>query len=284
MSSDPTNDGKGESLGLMLTDTTPGITQWTEDQNLAKLLIHLRREFETNANIRECLTAQTKEERRQGILHFTEMLAFGYGGKHVVERAVDYLLDELEQMQKDGHGQYLIDTSTGKAVGPLTKEMVYQQPDFMNESGQLTKGKKVVNPSYASAIGLAKQKQERTRLALESSNGGLALEHVRNPDSILRVAREHLKAARLPEVEEGAEMVVEVGREQADGILQSPNAGFHRHELYGALLARKIISGGHKACSLISMEHKSNSKSQWYEVKVRVPASAEAATPSAPTP
>lgn len=282
MSSDPKNHDKDDKgYGLLAPDPTPGITRWMEDEHFAKMLMLLRRQFETDTNIRECLTAVTKEERRQGVLHFTEMLRFAPGGQRALERAVDYLLDELEQMQKEGHGQYLVDSSTGKSVGPLTKEMIYQQPDFVNEDGQLVKGKKVVNPSFASAVGLAKQKQERTRLALEASNGSLALEHVRDPDSILRVAKEHLEAARIPETEAGPEIVVEVGREQADGVLQSPNVNFHRHELYGALLARKIISGGHRACSLVSMEHKSNSKAQWYEVKVRVPASAEAGPPSA---
>lgn len=284
MSSDPTNK---DSLGLALPDTTPGITRWVEEENLAKLLMILRQDFQTNPAIRECLTAATREERKQGIMHFKAMDAVCFGGTRVLERAVEYLLAELEQMQADGHGQYLVDVSTGKAVAPLTKEMLFKQPDFVNEAGQLVRGKTIVNPGVSSAIGLAKQEQERTRLALQQSGGRFdhAYEHLKDPDSIVRVAREHLEAAKIPEAPEGsAELVLEVGHEHHDGVHQSPNTGFHRHAVYGALIARKIASAGHAACTIVGLERKSNSKVRWYEVKALVPAQSAAETPSSPTP
>lgn len=258
-----------------------------EERNFRRNLLMLRDQFQQSPEIRECLTAATREERKQGILHFQPFAEFAPGGKASLEKALDYLLEELEQMQAAGHGQYLVD-ETGKAVAPLTKDMVYQTPDFVNEAGQLVRGKQVVNPGFASAVGLARQEQERTQKALQRSNGEFdqAYRHLKDPDSIVQTAREHLEAAGITSGFQGPseELIVEVGREHYDGILQSPNTGFHRHAIFGALIARKIIDMSHKACEIVGLERKSNSKVRWYEVKARVPARSAAGEASAPTP
>jgi len=257
-----------------------------DERNFRRNLLTLRDAFQRSPEIRECLTAATREERKQGILHFHPFAECAPGGKASLEKALDYLLEELEQMQVAEHPQYLVDESTGKAVAPFTKEMVYQTPDFVNEAGQLIKGKKVVNPSFASAIGLARQEQSRTESALARSSGDIdpVYLHLRDPDSIVRAAREHLEAAGVPEAEPGSvEEVLEVGREQSDGVLQSPNRGFHRHAVYGALVARKVVDAGHKACTVVGLEKKSNSKFRWYEVKVLVPARSADAGANVPT-
>jgi len=258
-----------------------------DERNFRRNLLLLREAFQRSPETRECLTAHTREERKQGILHFHKMASFAPGGMASFEKALDYLLEELEQMQVAGCPQYLVDESTGKAVAPVTKDTVYQTPDFVNEAGQLVKGKKVVNPSLASAIGLARQEKERTDSALAKSSGDLdpVYLHLRDPDSIARVAREHLEAAGMPKAGPGSvEEVLEVGREQSDGVLQSPNRGFHRHAAYGALVARKVVDAGHKACTVVGLEKRSNSKFRWYEVKVLVPARSADDGASAPTP
>lgn len=255
-----------------------------EDRAFRHHLLALRGMFQTDRNVRECLTAGTREERKQGILHFTSHLAFP-GGKAVLERAVDYLLEELEQMQAAGHSSYLVDQSTGKAVGPMSADMVYQQPDYMNEAGQLVRGKKVVNPSVASAIGLAKQEQDRAEkvvaLAKEQPH---VYAHLTDPDSIVRLAKERLNELGVPEAGEGAvEDVVEVGREQASGVLQSPGRGFHRHELFAAVLARRIVRA-YSACTILDLTKRENSKQRWYEVRVLCRPRGEAAPDATPPP
>lgn len=259
-----------------------------EERNLRRNLGVLRDQFQHSPEIRECLTALTREERKQGVLHFNNMMAFAPGGMESFEKALDHLLAELEQMQVAGHSRYLVDESTGKAVAPLTKDMVYTTPDFVNEAGQLVKGKQVVNPGFASALGLARQEQERTDKALKQSKGKYdqAYVHLKDPDSIVRTARDHLEAANVASAFQGPsdEIVVEVGHEHYDGVLQSPNTGFHRHAVFGALIARKISDMGHKACEIVGLERKSNSKIRWYEVKALVPARSEAGEASAPTP
>lgn len=280
MSSDLTNDGP---FGLLAPEDSQGLEK-TGEQSNAKLLMLLRSEFQENPAVRECLSAEDREVRRHGVLHFTEKYADGHGGMEALERAVDYLLDELDRMKEEGHGQYLVDASTGKVVAPLTQDLVYQQPDFINEAGQLVKGKKVVDPGFASAVGLAKQKEHRTKLALAKAGGSMALEHLRNPDSILDVARRLLSEAGFPEPEGStSEAVLEIGREQVDGVLQSPSAGFHRHAAYGAVLAKKIM-GRYPACEIVDLSQKENSKERWYEVKVRVPAQDGASPPTLPSP
>ncbi len=276
------SDDRKDDAIVPSKDTSPGITRWEEERDFAKVLMLLRRDFETNESVRECLTANTREEKRQGILHFTSHYAFGHGGVRVLERAVDYILDELERMVAAGHGQYLVDTTTGMPVGPMTKDMVYQQPDFVNEAGVLVKGKKVVNPTVAAALGLARQEQHRTELALQSAGGSLAFEHLRDPESILRIAREELDRLQIPESELGEEVKLEVGREQSDGVFQSPNRSFHRHELYGRVLARRVVTAGYTECSLIDLQKKQDSKSRWFEVTVRVRGRSGDGTPTAP--
>lgn len=285
MSSDPTS--KGLALFPPGESAMAGCDPEGDERNLRRNLGVLRDQFQNSPEIRECLTAATREERKQGVLHFNKNMAFAPGGMASFERALDHMLEELEQMQVAGHSHYLVDESTGKAVAPFTKDMVYKTPDFVNEAGQLVPGKQVINPGFASALGLARQEQERTQKALQKSSGehDQAYLHLRDPDSIVRTAREHLEAAKIPEAPEGSsELVIEVGHEHYDGVLQSPNTGFHRHAVYGALIARKVIAAGHKACSIVGLEKKSNSKIRWYEVRALVPAQSADGEASAPTP
>jgi hypothetical protein len=253
-----------------------------EEKAFRRNLLALRDLFQADRNVRECLTAATREERKQGILHFTGHLALA-GGRASLERAIEYLLEELEQMQVAGHSHYLVDQSTGKAVSPMTDDMVYQQPDFVNEAGQLVRGKKAVNPSVASAIGLAKQEQDRLEkvvaLAKEQPH---VYAHITDPDSIVRIARERLARLGVPEAGEGAvEDIVEVGREQASGVLQAPGRGFHRFELFAIILARRICQA-FSACTILDLKKRENSKQRWYEVRVLGLPRAEAAPGATP--
>lgn len=260
-----------DHTAALTTVASPGLTvasKEEEDREFRRHLLKLREMFQADRNVRECLTAGTREERKQGILHFTAHLA-SPGGKAVLERAVEYLLEELEQMQAAGHSSYLVDQSTGKAVAPMSEKMVYQQPDYVNESGQLVRGKKIVNPSVASAIGLAKQEQDRAeKVVALAKEQPQVYAHLTDPDSIVRLAKERLSELGVPEAGEGAvEDIVEVGREQASGVLQSPGRGFHRHELFAALLARRIVKA-YSACTILDLTKRENSKQRWYEVRV----------------
>lgn len=253
-----------------------------EEKAFRRHLLTLRDMFQADRNVRECLTAATREERRQGVLHFTAHLAL-QSGTAVLERAVDYLLEELEQMQASGHSRYLVDQSTGKAVSPMTEDMVYQQPDYVNEAGQIVRGKKIVSPSVASAIGLAKQEQDRLEKVVElAKEQPHVYAHLTDPDSIVRVARERLSRIGVPEAGDGAaEEVVEVGREQASGVLQAPGRGFHRHEVFGIILARRIAQA-FSACTILDLRKRENSKQRWYEVRVLGLRRAEASPDATP--
>lgn len=258
-----------------------------EDRTYRRYLLAIRKAFQEKNEIRECLTAHSHEERRDGVLHFLLPLCIAQpGGEPLLTKAVEHLLHELEQMKLAGHSRYIIDESTGLAVAPLTANLIQKTPDFIDEGGNLRKGRQVVDPGFASALGLARQEMDRTEKAL-AKPGNLtasAYEHLRNPNSILELAREHMDRAGISSAVDGnaVELTLEIGVEQSDGIFQAPNAGFHRQAAYGAQLARRIIADGHKACEIVGMEKKSNSKSRWYEVRARVPERTPDPTPATP--
>lgn len=287
MSSDPTNRGE---LTLLSEEEAKlaGVDKEAEDRQLRRHLMLLRRMFQEDANIRECLTAHTKEEKKQGILHFTSTLALTYGGLPLLERAVDFLLTELEQMQAMSHSAYIVDESTGKAIAPFGKDSVYYPPDFIDEAGNLRKGRPILNPGISSALGLANQEAHRKEQALLAAKGHAAhsVEHLREPESIVRTAKEALEKAGVGEPEDDADVEsgeIIVGREQHDGVYQASNPNFHRYTMYGELLARKVVQAGHKSCRLGDIRTEGDTKARWFVVRVTVPR-APALVPTLPTP
>jgi hypothetical protein len=102
---------------------------------------------------------------------------------------------------------------------------------------------------------------------------GEAVAHLRDPWRIVEHASARLASDGIP-VSGGAddlpeEAVLEVGREQIDGITQSPNFGFHRSVAYGASVARKVAGLGARRCCFVSVDKRRGPKQSWFDVRVR---------------
>ncbi len=195
------------------------------------------------------------------------------GGKEMLERAVDYLLDELDHMSTLGHASYVIDVSTGKPIAPVDDRTIYTPPDYVDEGGTLRKARPILNPGMASALGLAKQEQYRALSAIAESKDPGTHEHLKDPKSILRTAKEALETLGIHAAGNGAvEVTLKVGAEQVDGVLQAPNPRFHRAASFGHSLAAQIVKAGYGSCSLVGLRKMADSRSSWYEVTALVTA------------
>jgi hypothetical protein len=71
-------------------------------------------------------------------------------------------------------------------------------------------------------------------------------------------------------VENGIVEIIEIGREYYDPM-QSRNDQFHRHSMFGALLAKKVADkmGSVRKCELSPAMMERNSKQRWYKVTVK---------------
>jgi hypothetical protein len=236
-------------------------------------LLAIRRMLTENDAAQAALTKG--DQRRQQLIEACIDIVYP-GTEDVYETAVDVILEEHDKLVSTGSKVYIVDQSTGLAVLPLTDQSVFRPTDFIGEDGQIHKSQPILHPGISSALALLNQEKERTRIAL--IRGGPAYEHIRDPSSIVTIATECLAAhgITVEPCSEGQTIAIEVGREQVDGVFQSPNLACHRHALFGALLARKIAAIGVHRCEIRTPKLCQDSKQRWYTIDVIVSMAAEA--------
>ena len=240
-----------------------------EARVLRGYLLTIRELFRSSPLVRAALSAPANERHEK--VQAACALGIEAQAPEIWMHAVDVLLEEHDRLVAGPTKEYLVDQNTGLATIPLVEGSIFQPKDYVGEDGQLHKASPILDPGKSSALGLIMQDRARTQTAL-STHSGLAYEHLRNSSSILEVAREHLEEAGVREGPcEGHVRVVEVGREQVDGVLQAPNPAFHRSALFGELLARKIAAFRVDRCELLDITLEQTGKQRWYAVAVRVP-------------
>lgn len=234
-------------------------------------LLRLRKLFQEDEDIKHAITIEDKEERRKQILTFVLKIA-NPGTEDVLEEAINILLNEYEKMKLVPYQQYLIDEQTGMAIMPLTKDSLFQPPDYIGEDGKKHKAQIIVHPGISSAIGLAMQ--ERSKIAAAITKGGPEFEHLKDPSSIIKITKELLESEgfEIGACPNGFIQIYEIGHEHEEGVFQSLNKSFHRYELFGKILAKKIIhdmkNKGISRCELGIPQLMKNNKHRWYTVSV----------------
>jgi hypothetical protein len=193
------------------------------------------------------------------------------------EKAVEYVLAELDQMRQKPASLYLVDGQTGRAVLPIGPESVYRPPDFVGEDGKVHKARPVVHPGISSSLALARAKAGRTEAlaarAASDPSVRRALDHVLNPDCILTAAAERLRelGVEVGGVGHGRESEIRIGHEHVAEAQQSLNPRFHRAALLAEVLARRVLAASRGAMvELLSIRQEDNNKKRWHSVRIRV--------------
>ena len=236
-------------------------------------LLRLRKLFQNDENVKGAVVLEDKEERRKQIREFISS-EINLGTEDVCEKALSILLDEYDKMKLSTHQQYLVDERTGMVIAPLTNDSLFKPPDYIGEDGKKHEAQAILHPGLSSALGLALQ--ERSKIAAAIEKGGPTFEHLKNPSSIIIVAKEFLESQgfQICECPDGDVQVFEIGHEREEGVFQALNEGFHRFRMFGMILATKISTemktNNYSKCEIGTPELIKTNKLRWYKISVKM--------------
>lgn len=247
----------------------------------AEYAIALRKVFESDETAREILIGSTPAVDAKDMILYSFSHLAREESRDVFEKAVVFVLEELDRLRKAPPSLYIVDSKTGRAAIPLGENGIYQPPDFVDEGGNLRRAKPIVHPGISSSLALAEAESNR-RLQVEEAAAAsplakMAFDHLTDPESVAKKANELLRKAGVEPCEDGEEIFVEFGHESIAGPLQSVNVAFHRRELLGRLLANKVIEKlcGNGVATVVGAAKEGGAKRQWWKARAvvrRVPA------------
>jgi hypothetical protein len=206
------------------------------------------------------------------------------GTEEIFERILRELLEELNEMHKREPSAYLVNRQTGKVLMPMSGKDVYTPPDYVGEDGKLHPAKPILHPAIAAPLMMHVHGENRKLEAIAKAPNFASVEHlVQGPESILERAKILLRNQGIivEQLDMGERRTIEVGRETVDDMLQAPNYSFHRSQMYGSLLAKKVLDICREymthTCDLQSIRLHKGSKEQFYVTEIVV---SFAATPN----
>jgi len=244
---------------------------------LATYLLQLRKILETNSRIKQIVIDSDPAKAAKPKL--MKLLAFECkpDSEDLFEQAIDIILDELDNFREKPSSLYLVDGDTGMTVMPMTDELIYTPPDYIGEDGKLHKAKPILHPGMAASLTLAVYGQAKIQRHLKKAADPIskqAYKHLSGAEQILEMAKDRLGhiGVKISDNPDKCDQIVEFGREQVEGVMQSPNIRFHRAHMFAAVLAHKILElGGRSAEYFVgSIENKKNAKQSWYTVEIGV--------------
>lgn len=259
-----------KELALARNEGSSELVKDLEENIISDYLLVFRRELEENETIKQMIiesnpAVSAKEKILPLLLEFNK-----FGTEDLLERAVTILLEELDNLRLKKPSLYLIDEKTGRTVSALSKELIFTPPDYVGEDGITRTSRPMVHPALSSALGLMRYEKSK----LSKLPRTLTFQHVHEPDQILVVANRLLKSNGIKKpTSKTKEEIIEIGREHYDADFQSTNNAFHRFNMFGILLAKKLIAlvGDKASGELKSIKLKKNSKHRWFEVTVNIP-------------
>ena len=283
----PQSSSWGENIFALATARQLGsekLVREAEEAVEKRYRLEIRDRFVQDARVSRAL-----EESRDCLLNDgTYESVFGLvkdivreGTEEIFNLVLRELLVELDAMQKAEPTAYLIDRRDGKVIMPITDREIYTPPDYTDEAGIVHQSRPMLHPAVAAPLMMKQHETGRRGEAIERATLAgkvAAVEHlIQGPDVILERARTLLRSQNV-EVEDPGGLTdekretatIEVGRERVDDMLQAPNYNFHRSQMYGSLLAKKVMDllRDRRRCDLKHAVLRKGSKEQWYEVTV----------------
>ncbi len=264
------NDQIFNELSIARSEGSVELVKDLEENIISDYLLIFRRELEENEQVKKIVidsnpAISAKEKILPLLLGFSK-----FGTEDLLEQAIVILLEELDAFRLKKPSLYLVDEKSGRTVSALAKEMIFTPPDYIGEDGVTRTSRSMIHPALSSALGLKRYEESR----LSKLPKTLTFQHMHDPDQILIVANRLLKSNGIEKpTSETKEEVIEIGREHYDADFQSANNAFHRFNMFGILLAKKlmVMVGDKASCELKSIKLKKNSKHRWFEVTVNIP-------------
>lgn len=201
------------------------------------------------------------------------------GSEDIFLSMLEYVLNELDELRKAEPASYLIDDRTGKIVAPIEEDTIIRPDPIVDENGITQVQNPYINPILAASIALdtaAKERDAKIQKLAADPVSGLAYRHLTEPDRIVELAKEKLRAFGIiildePNSEKEKE-IIEFGKETMEADHQAPNIRYHRLSVYSAVLAtvlsKKCEKGG--ICWIGPIQKKINSKQRWYQVEALI--------------
>jgi hypothetical protein len=253
------------------------LVEITDEKILANYLLQFRKILETNGQIRNVVV--NSDPAIEAKPKLMRMLADQCkpGSEKLFKQAIDILLTELDEFRRKPSSLYLVDEDTGKAIMPITDDLVFTPPDYVGEDGLLHKSKPTLHPGITASLALAVYGKAKIKKHLQKATDSIskqAYKHLSGPEQILEMVKERFDylGIEIIEAPDRCDQTIEFGREQVEGVMQSPNIRFHRAHMFAAVLAHKLLKlGGRSARYFVgSITNEKNTKQTWYTVEVGV--------------
>lgn len=253
------------------------LTEITSEKVLANYLLKFRKILETNDQIRNEIINSSPAKAAKPRLMKLLTSECDSDTKDLFEQAIEIILSELDDFREKPGSLYLVDSNTGMTVMPMSDELVYTPPDYVGEDGKLHKSKPMLHPGMAASLTLAVYGKAKIQRHLKKATDLVskqAYKHLSGPEQILEMAKERLNylGVVVNDAPDKCDQIIEFGREQVEGVMQSPNTRFHRAHMFAAVLAHKMLKLGGKTAeySIGPIKNQENSKQRWYTVEVGV--------------
>jgi hypothetical protein len=247
----------------------------------AKYLLSLRERLQKDETIKAVVTASVPATDAFAFVEGAAWELVREGTEDVYRDAIMFLLAELDELRKGADQAYVVDTSTGEIVAPLTKEAIYQPPDYVDEQGITRPAKPVLDPQLAAFLimkSAADAREAEVRRKAEDPVRGRAYLHLTRPQMIAELAEQRLAESGMRRVKDEADLkdceltLLEFGQEANEADLQSTNPFYHRLWSYSAILASRVMmmagTGGEYWMSEVHGNR--DEEVRWYAVTVRV--------------
>jgi hypothetical protein len=245
-----------------------------EKHVIAGYLLQLRSLLQKSQKLTDTVAAQDKAiEAKPHLIEAMELAELVKPGtEHLLDKAVETLLDELEQQRKASPSLYLVSCETGMSVMPIGEKDIYYPPKYRGMDGNMHEAKPIVHPGITSSLAIAAHESEKERALLALSGNEIAFAHLSDPDKIVEIAKQKLTNIVSFCQMDGPWHEIKFGKENAAGMEQSANLAFHRVELFSSILAKRIVSlcGKGGRCQIGKIVKGSSSKQRWYVVSVKL--------------
>ena len=246
-----------------------GLLSTSDNEIKIRLRIWVRKLFESDEEIRKVVINSVPAKSAKEPLTTLILDKVTEEARSSLSDILDELLNELEYQRTHSPSLYLIDSSTGKMVMRAGENTVYQPPDYIGEDGIKRRARPALHPGISVPLTMAAHESGKLQKALAKPGSAKSLQYATQPDSIMQIATEKLRSlgCEVDCVLDGKIEEIEIGREYYDP-LQSSNSSFHRHVLFGSILAKRIaesIKPLATRCEIISVKLEQNSKQRWYK-------------------
>ncbi len=272
--------GWGENIFALVATRQPNsaLAKALEEKVEVHYRLELRQRFQHDQMVHDALV-ESKADLPGAHAYFREMLASSIrpGTEQIFDTILMELLEELAELHQKEPSKWIVSEATGKLVMPLVADAVFTPEDYEGEDGLMHRARPILHPKYSAPLTELAYNEGRKEIAIAKSPNPFAIEHLKNPDTIVNNAKVILDhhGVQIGPCEHGIDVLIEVGREQIDGIYQSPNYAFHRANAFGSHLAKKVLDLLKKEkivrgrADLSPIELKLGRKERWYEVKVQ---------------